>query len=289
KNAHDATVEYASLIKSLSNANFNIGKIFGSNSYLPFSGIIGSDSIINMGNSIMYSFGLLALASEALQDGDFGGYRQLVAQAKTGFNVVGSFKPALRGNNRLSNFGVDSYSSGKFFQDMSRITSKIGVRGTGQAGRSVSGSAKARSGGGGRTRQWAYQADLRMNQLAKESEQRQSQIDDLLSLASTLGISASILNPSRPSSVYVGGRGSGMSPLWLAPASIQQSYESRYAQQMIEFSQQMESVKRNILGSVSSIGITSIDSFRSTLYNPLTTNDIQAQLDFQRRLQSVMS
>lgn len=289
RNAHDAAIQFDNLVDALSKGSFDIGKLFGSSGYIPFSGILNTNGITEMSNTLMRSYGLMAMASEALRDGDFDGYRELIKIAKTGVNAVGSFKNALAGNNKLANFGRDALSAGKFSQDMSRITSKIGVRGTGQAGRGVSGSARARSGGGGRTRTWALQAELAQIASQKDYSMRQDKVNDLQSLASQLGISFSISNPSLPSHVMVGGRGTGMRELWLAPWQMQVSIQAQFQEQLREYQRQLAQAESQILGRVSSIGITSIGSLSSILNNPLTTNDVQAQLEFQRRLASMSS
>jgi uncharacterized membrane protein (DUF106 family) len=144
---------------------------------------------------------------------------------------------------------------------------------------SVSGSQKARRGGhGGSKPGWGVSA---VEKPFLESSKHFNSIIDELSFfgfnisAPSFNLSNLVKGYKSPSNEFL-------------QTSIRQATAS-YESQVQEFNRRVEAAKSEILGGVSSLGITSLSSLRSILENPLTTNDVQAQLEFQRRLASMSS
>ncbi|HXG13599.1 MAG TPA: hypothetical protein VNK25_00515 [Candidatus Nitrosotenuis sp.] len=292
-NAHDAQVQFEELIDSLNNAQFNLGRLFGSESYLPFSGIL-LNGAIEASNTILYSFGLLSMASEALRDGDIDAYRTLTAQAKSGINAVGSFRPALVGNNRQKSFGHSDFAAGKFPQDMGRIVSGIGVRGSGQAGRGVSGSAKARRRGGKGGKKSITEQELLLQAFGargsanagtqafftQQAIQRYNQTLDLLTEAGLSMPSVFRYGVMRGRYGQIGINENFSAELSALVARAQEIVAENRFRNVTGFSRETGRQYASQLG-------ISLDDITRTMSNELTYNDVLAQINFQRRLASI--
>jgi hypothetical protein len=85
-NAHDLV----ELFDTLAKGQVNIGKLLGSDQFLPFAGLLGLNKLIEFNYTLQATFGLTLAASEALRKGNLVEARRLIARAKEGRNIVSS-------------------------------------------------------------------------------------------------------------------------------------------------------------------------------------------------------
>jgi len=329
RNAHDAIITTRNLIRQFEDANFNIGKMLGVDSTVPFSGLIIGD-VLNFNLELARSNGLLIMAAEALRDGDLDGFRELSRMAKEGRNTVGQLfnrviNPVRVGRNEslggnysqamsmlsklASSMGVGtSEINGNAIKTVSGFgrntladirSGRLGIVGTsigggspssrgvvGRTGSSSSGRSKGRSSrhGGGSKNMFS---DI-SSTTYKESLSRQSTIDQLRSLIDNMGLEWFDIGNVAGIDVTPQIRGY-RSPSHEFLSNVFDSALSNYNTGVQRYNLQVNAAIQRILNTVNPLGISSLSELSALINNPLTTNDVKAQLEFQRRLASMSS